>query len=133
MSKISILGCGWFGLSIGDFFIKKGHTTLGSTTRIEKLEDLKAVGIQPSLIKLPNEIEEEATLDFFQTDILILNIPPGRRNPNVEEHHFQQVEEVVEMLKKGTIQKVIFVSSTNKSRIFISNILFEKPYQRKLW
>ncbi|MFT5910300.1 MAG: nucleoside-diphosphate-sugar epimerase [Paraglaciecola sp.] len=112
MSNISILGCGWLGLSLGNFLVKKGHTVFGSTTRVEKFADLKAVGIRPFLIKLPNEIDEVVTLDFFQTDVLILNIPPGRRHPNVEEHHFQQVEKVVEMLTKGTIQKVIFVSST---------------------
>jgi nucleoside-diphosphate-sugar epimerase len=112
MSTISILGCGWLGLSLGDFLVKKGYTILGSTTQIEKFENLKAVGIRPFLIKLPNEINETTTLPFFQTDILILNIPPGRRHPNVEEHHFQQIKKVVEMIKKGTIQKIIFVSST---------------------
>lgn len=127
MQKISILGCGWLGFSLGQFLLKKGHSVLGSTTRTEKLEELKAAGIQPFLIKLPNEIEEEETLEFFQTDVLILNIPPGRKHPDVETHHFQQVEKVVEMLGKGTIGKVVFVSSTgvygDENRVVTENDL----------
>lgn len=112
MQKISILGCGWLGFSLGQFLLKKGYSVYGSTTRTEKLEELNAANIQPFLIKLPNEIDEEKTLDFFQTDVLILNVPPGRKQPNVEKLHFQQIEKAVELLKKGTIKKVIFVSST---------------------
>jgi len=112
MQKISILGCGWLGFSLGQFLLKKGYSVLGSTTRVEKLEELKTAGIQPFLIKLPNEINEKESLEFFQTDVLILNIPPGRKHPNVEMHHFEQIEKVMDMLKKGTIGKVVFVSST---------------------
>lgn len=121
MKKISILGCGWLGLPLGDFLIKKGHSVFGSTTRKEKFDEIKAASIQPFLINLPDEFDEKKISDFFQTDILILNIPPGRKHPNVEEHHFKQIEKVVELSKKGTIQKVIFVSSTgvygDKNRI----------------
>lgn len=121
MKKISILGCGWLGLSLGNFLVKKGHIVLGSTTRIEKFKELETAGIRTFLINLPNEIDEVTTIDFFQTDVLILNIPPGRKHPNVEEHHFQQIKKVIEMLKKGSVTKVIFVSSTgvygNENRI----------------
>ena len=112
LSKISILGCGWLGFSLAKSLLKNGHIVYGSTTTKEKLSDLQAVGIRPFLIDLPDNLEEEEVAAFFQADILILNIPPGRKQKDVVQHHLQQIEKVVELLRKGTVQKVVFVSST---------------------
>jgi len=121
IQKISILGCGWLGLPLGTFLAKKGYTILGSTTRKEKFPDLEQANIQPFQIALPHNFEEKEVESFLQSDLLILNIPPGRRHPKVEEHHFQQIEILIRFLKKSTIQKVIFISSTgvygNENRV----------------
>ena len=110
LKKISILGCGWLGLPLGSELVKQGYAVLGSTTRKEKFGALKANGIQPFQIQLPTLTAANAP--FFEADVLILNIPPGRKNPNVVQDHLRDVKTIVNAVKGGSIRKLIFVSST---------------------
>ena len=114
MQSISILGAGWLGLPLGKYLASKKFSVKGSTTRKEKFEQIQENGIQPFLIKVGNEIDGENVADFFDADLLILNVPPGgRRNPNVEKEHPRQIEAVLAKAKEGGVTKIIFVSSTS--------------------
>ncbi|MEM8527090.1 MAG: SDR family oxidoreductase [Bacteroidota bacterium] len=107
---ISILGCGWLGLSLGEFLAKRGFNIKGSTTSLEKIPTLEAVGIEPfHLIAKPQKIESKNLTKFFNSDLLILNIPPGRRSANVEEDHPAQIKTII---KHTTAEHILFVSST---------------------
>jgi nucleoside-diphosphate-sugar epimerase len=114
MQSISILGAGWLGLPLGKHLASKNFSVKGSTTRKEKFEQIQENGLQPFLIKLGEEIAGEHIEAFFQANILVLNVPPGgRRNPNVENDHPQQIEAVLAKAKEGGMTKIIFVSSTS--------------------
>jgi len=108
------MGCGWLGLELGNFLSAKKFKVKGSTTSKEKLSILQAAGIEPFLLKVDENIEATETKlkSFFSSSILLLNIPPGRRNPNVIEDHPKQIQTVIEMAKKYGTEKVIFISST---------------------
>lgn len=113
MSKtISIIGCGWLGLPLGAFLVEKGNLVKGSTTRAEKLRLLKEQGITPFLIKVGEKLEGKNSGIFFQSEILIINIPPGRRRPDVENSHPAAIKKIIEYARKGTVKKIIFISST---------------------
>lgn len=71
---------------------------------------MQAAGIEPYLLKATPEIEGNP--DFFKSEVLILNIPPKRRTPQVEIFHPQQIANIIEAAKKGGITKVLFASST---------------------
>ncbi len=51
--------------------------------------------------------------DFWDSDLLVLNVPPGRSRDNVEEFHTQQIQSVIEKVIASSIKWVIFVSSTS--------------------
>lgn len=114
--KISVIGCGWLGLPLAEFLVKKGYIVKGSTTSMSKLEIIKSKGIQPFLIDLnvlvhtPNMAVEVA--DFFKSDMLFINIPPGRRNPNVGIDYPKWMTFLAKKCAENNIKKVIFVSST---------------------
>lgn len=110
--KISILGCGWLGLPLGQKLVQRGFIVKGSTTSEEKLSKIRAADIQPFLLKVTDQLEGKNAAAFFHSDLLILNIPPGRRNPNVVEEHPLQIRAVAEAAQKGGITHLIFVSST---------------------
>ena len=110
--RVSIIGCGWLGLPLGAFLVEKGYLVKGSTTRAEKLALLKEKGISPFLIKVGKNIEGEDPDHFFQSDILIINIPPGRRRPDVEQTHPLEIQMIIEKAASGSIEKIIFISST---------------------
>lgn len=110
---ISILGCGWLGLPLAEHFRDAGYTVKGSTTSHDKIQLLKGKQITPYLIRLNPELECENCDSFWDSDLLVLNIPPGRGRDNIEEYHLQQIKAVSAQLKNSTIDRVIFISSTS--------------------
>lgn len=110
---ISVLGCGWLGLPLAERLLKEGYKIKGSATEQPKLQELNKKGIDPFLINLSPSLNEDADPDFFQSDVLVLNIPPGRSRDDVEAHHLQQIEEIIQQLRRSTVKFLVFVSSTS--------------------
>lgn len=110
--NISILGCGWLGFPLALKLIEKGHTIKGSTTTEQKLSSLEEYGIQPYQLNFNPDLEGDDE-GFWDSEVLILNIPPGRRRKNVKEFHSQQIENIVERVKDSSIEFLLFISSTS--------------------
>lgn len=111
--KISILGCGWLGLPLAESLGKSGHTVKGSTTTKDKIELLKGKNIEPYLLTLDPDLQCRNCEDFWKSDVLVLNIPPGLRSGNTEEYHLKQISSVKEKAEESPISQVVFVSSTS--------------------
>ncbi|MGD8426867.1 MAG: SDR family oxidoreductase [Balneolaceae bacterium] len=111
--KISILGCGWLGLPLAEHLLSEGHTVKGSTTSKEKFSLLKEKGIKPYLISLNPDLQCDDCDDFWEAEVLVLNIPPSRGGDNVIEFHLRQIAAVIEKIKRSPIRFVVFVSSTS--------------------
>ncbi|ARA94880.1 NAD(P)-dependent oxidoreductase [Rhodothermaceae bacterium RA] len=110
---ISILGCGWLGLPLARHLIARGHRVRGSTTTPTRLNTLAEAGITPYLLTLDPSLIGSPVGDFFAADALVLNIPPGRRRPDVETYHARQIASVCDELRFSPIDFVVFVSSTS--------------------
>ncbi len=112
MQSISILGCGWLGLPLGKHLVKEGYNVKGSTTSDSKLLTIQESGIESFKIIVTNKLACKDASSFFQSEVLFLNIPPKRSNPNIEEEYPIQVQKVVECAKLGGVDQIIFASST---------------------
>lgn len=112
METISILGCGWLGLPLAEHLINAGYKVKGSTRTEEDLSILESKGILPSLIVLDPEIRGSNIDNFFDSDVLIINFPPERRE-DIVKYHEQQAVSLIESIKVSSIKKVIFISSTS--------------------
>lgn len=111
--QISILGGGWLGTPLAEELQKKDHRIKVSTTSSEKLEDFSRKGFQPFLFKLDPEAESSVLADFMDSDLLLINIPPGtRKNPD-SDFHIRQMNFLLRMIKNSTLKKVIYISSTS--------------------
>lgn len=110
--SISILGCGWLGLPLAVSLIKEGYSVKGSTTSEGKLDLLREAGIEPFLVTLDPEIDGEEFCDFLQSDILVVNIPPSRRE-DIVEFHIQQISSLIDALGQSPVRSVLFTSSTS--------------------
>lgn len=110
--KISIVGCGWLGLPLGSRLVQNGHEVLGSTTSIEKFQIIKNAGISPFLLKLDPMPMGENFNQLFQTDLLIVNIPPGRKT-NTPAFYEEQIKYLRYLIDQHQVPKVIFISSTS--------------------
>lgn len=113
--KISILGCGWLGLPLAERLVEKGNSVKGSTTSVEKIPVLKKKAIAPYLLKFDAarnyQIKKEEE-DFFNCDILIINIPPKVRTLGDLDHP-KQIDSIIDYIKKHKIRKVVYVSATS--------------------
>ena len=115
--KISILGCGWLGLPLAKSLLSKGYEVKGSTTSEGKLEVLKSTGILPFQIQLEEHQIIGNMEDFLkETDVLVIDIPPGLRretSTSKEMTFVNKVKTLIAFIEKSDIQKVVFVSSTS--------------------
>lgn len=115
--KIAILGCGWLGLPLAKSLLSKGYEVKGSTTSESKLEVLKNAGISPFQIQLEEHQIIGNIEDFLkETDVLVIDIPPGLRrevSTSNEMTFVNKVKTLIPFIEKSGIQKVIFVSSTS--------------------
>ncbi|MBE9600992.1 SDR family oxidoreductase [Pedobacter sp. MC2016-24] len=108
--KISILGCGWYGLELAKLLIEKKYLVKGSTTSPAKLHLLDQEGIAAHLLDLGVN-EAQIDTDFFESDVLIISIPPKKSAS--EQHLFvDKIKQVIKAINCSTIQNVIFISST---------------------
>ena len=111
-SSISILGCGWLGLPLGKFFSEKGFIVKGSTTKLDKLEILKANSIQPFLLQLNPQVVGENVDNLLNTNTLVINIPPRISLQKIDVH-VEQISNLLLNIKKSSIKNIIYISSTS--------------------
>ena len=117
---ISILGCGWLGLPLAEYLLSKDFSVSGSTTSPAKLNTLTSKHINSFLIELNPSIRGDNIKNFFSSEILVINIPPGGGEDKYS-YHTAQIVSVLNAVKKSPVTKIIFISSTsvygNENRI----------------
>lgn len=124
---ISILGCGWLGFPLAKSLLKKGFLVKGSTTTLEKMSVLENAGIDAFQIALSEKEIIGEMADFLSnSQILIIDIPPKLRG-NSSDNFIQKIKNLIPFIKKSSVEKVIFVSSTAVYSDNISmNLITEK-------
>ena len=90
---------------------EKGVQVFGSTTTAEKQEKLSQKGIQAIRFSLNPHPEGVGFHALFQSEILVVNIPPRSRSGNGA-FHLEQIKYLRSLIDNSPIQQVIFVSST---------------------
>lgn len=113
VEKISVLGAGWLGWPLAKHLQNLGYVLKTSTTTPEKLHLLQAEGLNPTLLRVDQGQVELSDPAFFDTDLIILNIPPSRRRPDVEVWYPAQIRAIVELARQRGVAKILFVGSTS--------------------
>ncbi|MCS6822232.1 MAG: SDR family NAD(P)-dependent oxidoreductase [Microscillaceae bacterium] len=111
-SGISILGCGWLGLPLANFLIRKGFQVYGSTTSKEKLAILRQNNIRAfELLLNPNAMGND-WYDFLENPTLIINIPPKIQEFG-QDFHVKQIENLLRLVVKSNVRRIFYISSTS--------------------
>lgn len=117
--KIGIIGCGWFGLPLGESLVNKGYQVNGSTRSIGKFPRLRKVGINPYRIDL-SDIDNKAIDSFLAIDILIITVPPSKQNSSIQIQLQDLRDHIIEQNREI---KIIFISSSsvypNSNRVVV--------------
>jgi Nucleoside-diphosphate-sugar epimerases len=114
LNKIAILGAGWLGWPLAKKLVEADFIVNASTTSSNKLDALAVDGINPFLINLLSTGPEGKNLEtFLKADLIIINIPPGRRDPAVESNFPKKIKSLIPLALKAGVTRCIFVSSTS--------------------
>lgn len=111
-NRISILGCGWLGLPLAKHFLETGYEVNGSVTSAEKFGILREAGISPFQVVVGESETKIDNPEFFNCEVLVVSIPP-RRIAGIEHIFPAQVSQLIQLILKAEIRKVIFISSTS--------------------
>lgn len=105
------MGCGWLGKPFAATLVKEGYIVYGSTTQETKVSELAVLGIKPFVITFNPNAAGTNLDDFFQTDILVISIPPRTRTAQPEVY-LAQLEQAILRAKQGLVQHILYISST---------------------
>lgn len=108
---ISILGCGWLGMPLGERLANDGYRVKGSTTRDEKTPAIAAAGMEPYVIDLSPEPVGDIQ-SFLDTDILFINIPPGKGD-GLPGFYWRQMQTLLKHMAQARVSKIILISATS--------------------
>lgn len=112
IQTVSILGCGWIGLPLARQLVAEGYHVKGSTTNVNKQENLEQEGIEPFLIDFNEEVQEKRLHKFLDADLLILNIPPSKIKGE-QGDYVDRIRLVAVAAAQCRLEKIIFISSTS--------------------
>lgn len=111
-TDVSILGCGWLGWPLAQHLVAQNVSVCGSTTTSEKVDLLRRDGIDPYLLSLDPDLSGEHVSSFFESSVLVLNVPPPRGADNVQARHRRQIDAVRTAAAEGNVEWILFASST---------------------
>lgn len=110
--KVCIVGLGWLGLPLYRRLASVGMEVVGTKRSAAAAAGLRDAGMHAH----PMELDGESALevgDWFGGEFLVINIPPGRKQPDVRARYPKQIQQLLYAAKKQKIKHVIFVSSTS--------------------
>lgn len=101
ITTISVLGSGWLGLPLATQLHHQGFTVKSSTRHRQRFSELETAGASAFYV----DIDQLSDIsEFLNSEILIINITSKNQSGFAE---------LIQQIKKSSIQKVLFISSTS--------------------
>jgi nucleoside-diphosphate-sugar epimerase len=110
--QIAVVGCGWLGKPLALSLQKDGHNIVATSRSALACDKLTEYGFKAVKFQLGDCLEDVSLTPIFQSQLLILNIPVGRKQPlNIQ--FTQQIESFLQQSKARNVTQVIFISTTS--------------------
>ncbi|MCM0147219.1 NAD-dependent epimerase/dehydratase family protein [Photobacterium galatheae] len=112
-TRISICGCGWLGLPLAKSLSQAGYVVTGTKQSEGGIRTLQQEGIHAVALQLPLAADDIAPLqDFLSADLLIVNVPPGRRQMTAASY-IEKIMSLSQAAKQAGCKQMIFISTTS--------------------
>lgn len=110
--QVAVVGCGWLGLPLTLSLQKRGHNVMATCRSQQKAAELNKLGINTFRFELGDSLTDKRLAGLFTSEVLVLNIPAGRKNAKPE-YFTQHMQALIKHAATSSIQNVIFVSTTS--------------------
>lgn len=111
MLKIAIIGCGWLGQPLALALQHSGHQIVATCRSSSRQQELAQIGIQAHRFELGHHLDSDQIRRSLQSDLLILNIPPGGRHIQADVYTQNMIDLVCHAKVEG-LQNIVFISTT---------------------
>lgn len=140
MKNIGIIGCGWLGKKMAEYF-KNDFKIFCTTTSISKMEELKKDGFNSTLMKFENTHQDIRIWDKInEIDVLIIAVPLSSKREQPE-HLIHKIENILGFIGDFK-QQVFLISSTGvypqiyktfeEKDLDIKEVLTESGFKEKI-
>ena len=110
--RISIVGCGWLGLPLAQTLIKAGQEVFGTKRSQEDADALAMHGITGICLNLDQPIPPSDAAQLFDTDVLVLNVPSGRKSID-KGAYTTNMQRLINYAKAGGCRHLLYISTTS--------------------
>lgn len=110
--QIGICGCGWLGQPLAQHLKHRGHDIVATRRSQEALQALDEIACTSIAYTLGQSLSSGSLLPLFSSEILILNIPPGRKSLHPETFVLQMKGLIAHANTQG-VKHLIFISTTS--------------------
>jgi nucleoside-diphosphate-sugar epimerase len=112
LPKIAILGCGWLGLPLAFSLQKGGHNIVATCRSKLKVIELNKKALHALQFNLGDALHSNTLKPLFSSDLLIINIPSGRKTMQTEQFVDNMTSLIAAVMARGK-KKLIFVSTSS--------------------
>lgn len=112
ISEVSILGCGWLGIPLAMRLKDINYLVRGSVREHNAVVNLSSKRIENDIISIDDTGFIADSSQFWECDLLIISLPPGRKSGHVDKF-YSIMQHVVDHINKAHIKQVVFLSSTS--------------------
>lgn len=77
--RILILGCGWLGYRLANYFREKEYAVFTTTTKEDKMKSLQKEGFKPFFCDINGDLDVLKTL-FLSMDVIVITIPTPKND-----------------------------------------------------
>ncbi|WAJ69796.1 NAD-dependent epimerase/dehydratase family protein [Catenovulum adriaticum] len=112
MINISVLGAGWLGLPLALSLKQAGNKVKVSHSSEQACEKTRLQGLDAHVCKLGDTFNITQSQALFESDILIVTIPPGFRQATQGKDFLIKWRQIINSANASGIQKIIMTSST---------------------
>lgn len=110
--QIAVVGCGWLGLPLAKSLQKSGHHIVATSRSEVGCSPLRSLGFTGVQFELGASLTHEKFAPLFNSDLLILNIPVGRKATSFDAFS-THMDDLLRQAVNSKIKHVIFVSTTS--------------------
>ncbi len=112
MTKVAIVGCGRLGLPLALTLQKNGLHIVATSRSEQKVESLSEIGLTALQYSLGDDLNKPDLAPLFDCDVLVLNIPVGRKSA-APEAFVKNIQALIQRARQSSIKHLLFISTTS--------------------